>query len=107
MLQGFDKDWLPIGKEGSTTYSNLPPGKFVFLVKASNSDGVWNIDPVEFAFEITPPFWKRPWFYIIATIIGISLIYGFIKVREQNLQRSRKRLKDEVTIRTKELSEEK
>jgi ligand-binding sensor domain-containing protein/serine phosphatase RsbU (regulator of sigma subunit) len=107
MLQGFDQDWLPEGKEGTTTYSNLPPGKYVFLLKSANSDGIWNEAPVEFAFEITPPFWKRPWFYIITTLIGFSLIYGLVKIREQNLQRSRRRLKDEVAIRTKELSEEK
>jgi ligand-binding sensor domain-containing protein/serine phosphatase RsbU (regulator of sigma subunit) len=107
MLQGFDQQWLPLGKEGTTTYSNLPPGKYTFLLKASNNDGVWNKKPVEFSFEITPPIWKRPWFYIISMLIGISLIYGYVKMREQNLQKSRWRLKEEVAIRTKELSEEK
>jgi ligand-binding sensor domain-containing protein/serine phosphatase RsbU (regulator of sigma subunit) len=107
MLQNFDPNWLPEGKGTSTTYSNLPPGKYTFMLKASNSDGVWNEVPVTYSFEIVPPFWKRPWFYIIGILIGISLIYGFIKVREQSLQRSRERLKAEVTIRTKELQEEK
>ncbi|MCW3084786.1 MAG: Response regulator containing a CheY-like receiver domain and a domain protein [Bacteroidetes bacterium] len=107
MLQGFDKDWLPEGKETSTTYSNLPPGKYTFLLKAANNDGIWNAQPVAYSFEIIPPFWRRAWFYIITTLIGISLIYGFVKGREQSLQRSRKRLKEEVAIRTKELLEEK
>ncbi|MCW3105063.1 MAG: hypothetical protein JWO09_3503 [Bacteroidetes bacterium] len=107
MLQGFDKDWLPEGKETSTTYSNLPPGKYTFLLKACNSDSIWNAQPATYSFEIVPPFWKRPWFYIISIIIGVSLIYAFVKMREQNLQRSRRRLKEEVAIRTKELLEEK
>ncbi|MCE3279862.1 MAG: rsbU 7 [Bacteroidetes bacterium] len=107
MLQNFDADWLPEGKSTSTTYSNLPPGKYTFMLKASNSDGVWNENPVTYSFEIVPPLWKRPWFYIIAILIGISSIYAFIKFREQSLQRSRYRLKQEVEIRTKELQEEK
>ncbi|MDF2438750.1 MAG: rsbU 7 [Bacteroidota bacterium] len=107
MLQNFDQDWLPEGKSTSTTYSNLPPGKYTFLVKASNNDGVWNETPVAYSFEIVPPFWKRPWFYIITILLGVSVIYGFIKFREQSLQRSRQRLKEEVAIRTKELREEK
>lgn len=107
MLQGFDKDWLPEGKETSTTYSNLPPGKYTFMLKACNNDSVWNETPVTYSFEIVPPFWKRPWFYIISVLIGLSLIIGYVKVREQNLQRSRQRLKAEVAIRTKELQEEK
>ncbi|HEX8514950.1 MAG TPA: two-component regulator propeller domain-containing protein [Bacteroidia bacterium] len=107
MLQNFDKDWLPEGKETSTTYSNLPPGQYTFLLKASNNDGVWNPEPVAYSFEIVPPFWKRPWFYIIAIAIGFSLIYAFIKMRERSLQRSRQRLKEEVAIRTRELLEEK
>lgn len=107
MLLGFDKDWLPEGKETSTTYSNLPPGKYTFMLKACNNDNIWNEKPVTYSFEIVPPFWKRPWFYIISILIGVSLIYGFIKVREENLQRSRQRLKAEVAIRTKELLEEK
>jgi serine phosphatase RsbU (regulator of sigma subunit) len=107
MLQNFDADWLPEGKEISTTYSNLPPGKYTFLLKACNNDGVWNETPASFSFEIVPPFWKRPWFYIISIIIGLSIIYAFVKTREQRLQKSRQRLKEEVANRTRELQEEK
>jgi ligand-binding sensor domain-containing protein/serine phosphatase RsbU (regulator of sigma subunit) len=107
MLQNFDADWLPEGKEISTTYSNLPPGKYTFLLKASNNDGVWNETPASFSFEIVPPFWKRPWFYIISIVIGLSIIYAFVKTREQRLQKSRQRLKEEVANRTRELQEEK
>ena len=39
MLQGFDKDWR-ITKPGSNAaeYSNLPPGRYTFLVKANSLD---------------------------------------------------------------------
>lgn len=107
MLEGFDASWLPKGKETSTTYSNLPPGKYVFLLKASNDDGFWNTKPTSFSFEIIPPFWKRPWFYILSIIIGVGSIFLFVQIRERSLRYSKKLLEQQVTIRTSELFEEK
>src|SRR5690606_849943 len=42
MLEGFDKEWIQAGNRRFATYINLPGGQYVFRVKASNSDGVWN-----------------------------------------------------------------
>jgi ligand-binding sensor domain-containing protein/serine phosphatase RsbU (regulator of sigma subunit) len=107
ILQGFDGNWLPEGKGTSTTYSNLPPGKYTFMLKACNNDGLWNKKPVTFSFEIIPPFWKQPWFYVTIILLFAFSIFAYVKTRERNLQRSRKRLKEEVANRTKELLEEK
>jgi ligand-binding sensor domain-containing protein/serine phosphatase RsbU (regulator of sigma subunit) len=107
MLEGFDTGWLPEGKETSTTYSNLPPGKYTFLLKAANNDGLWNSIPVKYSFEIVPPFWKRPWFFITLTLIIIGSVFVMIKMRERSLRHSQKLLEEQVTIRTYELLEEK
>lgn len=107
MLQNFDATWSPEASETSVTYSNLPPGDYTFMLEAANNDGIQNVRPITFSFSITPPLWKRPWFYIISIIIGFLIIYTFVKMREQSLQRSRTRLKEEVEIRTRELIEEK
>lgn len=107
MLENFDSDWLPQGKETSTTYSNLPPGKYTFLLKASNDDGLWNSTPVAFSFEIIPPFWKRVWFYLFVIAFGLGVIFLMIKMRERSLVHSRRVLEEQVAIRTYELLEEK
>ena len=107
MLEGFDADWLPVGKETSTTYSNLPPGEYTFLLKACNNDGIWNSTPSAYSFEIIPPFWKRPWFFIFVIVIGVGSIFITIKVRTRSLRQSQKLLEDQVAIRTSELLEEK
>ncbi|MGZ4054825.1 MAG: ligand-binding sensor domain-containing protein [Bacteroidia bacterium] len=107
MLEGFDTDWLPEGKETSTTYSNLPPGKYTFLLKAANNDNLWNSTPVRYSFEIIPPFWKRLWFFLFIIIIIIGSILLMIKMRERSLRHSQKLLEEQVTIRTYELLEEK
>ncbi|MCH8318714.1 MAG: hypothetical protein IIA88_09515, partial [Bacteroidetes bacterium] len=35
MLEGFDKEWSPPTREHLATYSNIPPGKYRFLLVAS------------------------------------------------------------------------
>jgi ligand-binding sensor domain-containing protein/serine phosphatase RsbU (regulator of sigma subunit) len=107
MLEGADSTWLPEGKELSATYSNLAPGKYTFKLKASNNDGVWNAEPIKFSFEIVPPFWKRMWFMILIGLMGISLIYMIINIRERSLIHSQKILEEQVASRTYELQQEK
>lgn len=41
-LDGFDKDWNYVGAQNKATYTNLPAGTYLFRVKASNNDGLWN-----------------------------------------------------------------
>lgn len=41
-LEGYDTDWNYVGGRNSAFYTNLSPGKYVFHVKGSNNDGVWN-----------------------------------------------------------------
>lgn len=78
MLEGFDSDWNTVKNERSATYTNIPPGKYVFRVKASNNDGVWNNDGVSMQIYISPPPWKTWWAYTLYAMIFIAIIAGFI-----------------------------
>ncbi len=53
-LEGFDKDWYYIGTKHTATYTNLNPWKYVFRVKGSNNDGVWNEKGVALPIIIKP-----------------------------------------------------
>jgi hypothetical protein len=41
-LEGFDRDWIDAGTRRVAYYTNIPPGKYQFRVKACNNDGIWN-----------------------------------------------------------------
>jgi ligand-binding sensor domain-containing protein len=71
-MERLDEDWIftDAGKRYAN-YTTLPPGKYVFRVKASNNDGVWNEEGIAIAITITPPFWKTWWFM---GLIGIGLL---------------------------------
>jgi ligand-binding sensor domain-containing protein/serine phosphatase RsbU (regulator of sigma subunit) len=106
-LDGVDKDWSPIVKENSVTYPDLQPGKYIFYVRSSNNDGVWNKEPVTFHFEINAPFWKTSWFYfvVLATVFAIAFVY--IKFREKKLRRENIVLEQKVIARTEIISKQK
>lgn len=80
-LEGLDTSWTPPTNQTITNYTNLPPGEYKFLLLASNNDGLWTKSPLEFDFEISPPFWKTWWFIIIIIVSVITLIALIIKIR--------------------------
>ena len=107
MLEGLDKDWSPVTKKTEATYSNIPPGEYTFMVKASNDEGVWNDNSVNITINITPPWWQTWLFRISAIIALISAVITYIRIRERGLKARQRLLKKTVAERTKELREEK
>jgi len=102
-LVGADKDWRPITTQTIVNYSSLSANKYTFLVKAKNSSGQWNTEPVSYSFVIKPPFYKRWWFILSALIIIIISIISYINNRERNLIREKKILEEKVKERTAEV----
>ncbi|MCK4836739.1 MAG: ATP-binding protein, partial [Candidatus Aminicenantes bacterium] len=70
LLEGVDSDWIYCGTRRYAAYTSLNPGNYIFRVKGSNNDGVWNEVGISIPITISPPFWKRWWF----TLIWVSLI---------------------------------
>ncbi len=92
ILEGFDKDWPKPIYNNSVSYTNLPPGEYVFKVQASNSDGLWNEDATSFSFNILPPFWQTWWFSAIVILLLISIVYLIIKLRVRFFEMKQKDL---------------
>lgn len=90
-LEGFNDDWITANPSRIATYTNIDPGAYVFHVKASNSDGVWNDEGKKIALTILPPFWMTWWFRGILALVFISsgpTVYYF---RVTQLKRERQR----------------
>lgn len=69
-LDGFDRDWVPAGAEQRVaTYTGLPPGAYLFRVKAANPDGVEGKDEARLRIVVTPPFWGTWWFRSAAALL--------------------------------------
>jgi signal transduction histidine kinase/ligand-binding sensor domain-containing protein len=89
-LEGFDKDWNYAGHNRTATYTNLDPATYVFKVKGSNNDGVWNEKGASIKIVITPPYWLTWWFRlgIILLVIGTGISFYWFRIsiiKKQNL----------------------
>ena len=74
-LEGLDKEWKLSGNIGEAVYTNLDPGEYIFKVKGTNSDGVWNEKEASVRLIVTPPYWKTRWFYgILICLIFTAVI---------------------------------
>jgi signal transduction histidine kinase len=98
MMEGFDKNWINAGTRRLATYTNLDPGDYVFKVKGTNNDGVWNEEEAAVILIITPPPWKTWWAYTIYVLILIAALVGF---RRYELNK-RKRKEEEQLRRERE-----
>ncbi|MBL6445633.1 GAF domain-containing protein [Fulvivirga sp. 29W222] len=104
ILEGFDKEWIYTkGNLRFASYTNLPPGQYTFKVKASNSDGVWRMEPSIVNLIITPPFWQTWWFKILSGFFLIGLVLGLHRYRVYNIKDQKRKLEKQVEERTAEI----
>jgi signal transduction histidine kinase/ligand-binding sensor domain-containing protein/class 3 adenylate cyclase len=89
IMEGFDEAWNYIGTRRFVTYTNLPPGEYIFRVIGSNNDGVWNKQGVSVSVTITPPVWKTWWAYLVYIFFGISVIAWYLRRQAKKLEQER------------------
>lgn len=96
-MEGFENEWQFVGENRSATYTNLDPGDYTFMVKATNSDGIWNENHSSIALQILPPWWKTWWAYMLY-LVGISSVLALIYV----FQKRRWRLESQLALQEQE-----
>jgi signal transduction histidine kinase/ligand-binding sensor domain-containing protein len=85
-LEGLEHGWNEVGsKHRLATYTNLDPGKYVFRVQGSNSDGVWNEQGVSLSIQITPPWWRTNWFRAFWAAAFMALLWVAYQYRVRRL----------------------
>lgn len=105
-MKGFNEDWIYTNANNrSATYTNLDPGSYVFEVKGSNNDGLWNESGKSVVVIISPPWWKTNWAYFLYLAGFLGSLFGFIKWRALKLERDKKTLIENVKIKTKDLAD--
>ncbi|MGB0523166.1 MAG: two-component regulator propeller domain-containing protein [Flammeovirgaceae bacterium] len=103
MMVPLDKEWLNPTTKKEATYSSLAPGEYEFRVRTQNNDGVWGA-PINYAFEIKPPFWLTWWFWSILGILVIGSVVLAVRIRVKALKEKKAELERLVKVRTAELT---
>lgn len=94
MLEGIDEEWHYSESRRFANYVDLNPGEYVFRVKATNSDGVWNHEGRSIKLIITPPIWLTWYAYALYILIFLGILYSF-----RRFELNKRKLKEEERIR--------
>lgn len=104
-MEGIDTGWVFSGKRKFASYPNLEPGKYVFRVKGSNNDGVWNEKGTSIAIIISPPWWRTWCSYTIYAFLFVFALLGIRKYEMNRLKLKEKIKMDEAVLKEKEDTE--
>jgi signal transduction histidine kinase/ligand-binding sensor domain-containing protein/CheY-like chemotaxis protein len=104
IMEGFDSEWNEVGNWHHATYTNLPPGHYVFRVRGSNSDGVWNEKGTAVAVTVEPPFWRRAWVLVLAGLVVLTVLNALIRYRTRLTSVRTRELEMRVQQRTSDLT---
>ncbi len=103
MLQGADSEWLGPTRSRSATYAYLPHGSYTFILEAYSDDDPELIDRMTYSFQILPPFYLKPWFFILCGILLLSLLYAIYQNRIKKEREKRANLQLQYQSRMLEL----
>ncbi len=83
-LENFNDNWVNAGTHHSVTFTHLPAGEYIFRVRGSNNDGIWNEKGASLKIIILPPWWQTWWAY---AVYGIIFLLGLYILRRYELNR--------------------
>ena len=72
-LRGFEESWNSSSLQRAT-YTNLPPGEYLFEVRSTNKNEYLNIPYKSLAVTILPPLWKTWWAYLFYAVLLIAVV---------------------------------
>lgn len=76
MMEGFDEDWNYVKDQRKATYTNLPAGKYLFKVKATNDNDNWDVAETSIQIVIKPPFYRTNLAYMIYLLLIAGSVVG-------------------------------
>lgn len=104
-MENYETSWNMAGSRRFASYT-LEPGTYIFKVKGSNNDNIWNQTGCEIKIIVLPPWWKTIWFKLFVILACFAAIYAFLSIRTRYLKAQKVKLEDLVIKRTSELSQQ-
>lgn len=101
-LEGFDKAWNFVGDQRKATFTNLPPGDYIFQVKASTDRNNWDVPVASMPLTVKPPFYRTNLAYLIYLLTALA---AFVFVRRYIAAKALKR--NEIRLERLKVEKEK
>ncbi|HNH32670.1 MAG TPA: two-component regulator propeller domain-containing protein [bacterium] len=104
-LDGLDENWHLAGSRRVAYYTNVPPGSYVFEVKAASAMGNWSSKPTAIRIHVQAFFYQTLWFYALCAVMAAVCAWGLYHWRVRVLTTRQRELQKIITQRTTELKE--
>ncbi|HEX5218788.1 MAG TPA: two-component regulator propeller domain-containing protein [Verrucomicrobiae bacterium] len=89
-LKDYDREWTEAGTRRAAYYARIPPGNYVFEVRACNANNVWTETPATLAVTVQPYFWETRWFPVLSGLVILGGLAGTVHLIAR--QRYKRRL---------------
>jgi signal transduction histidine kinase/ligand-binding sensor domain-containing protein/DNA-binding response OmpR family regulator len=107
-MEGMDTKWTELDNQKMVSFTNLRPGKYIFRIKGSNNDEVWNETGTSLRIIVSPPFWESNIAFVIYALLGIaSVVSIFFYYSRYHKRKELQRLEQFRRKKDKELYESK
>ena len=106
-MNGLDEDWhLTDGTTPFASYLSLRPGRYTFVVYASNSDGLWGDFPASIDVRILPPWYASIAAFLCYIVLALAAAAGIALVlHRRSVRRHKEELEDKLREEQRERNE--
>ncbi len=105
MLEGYDDGWSSWSSENIKEYNRLWEGNYKFLVRSKNYAQQVGTT-AEFAFSISPPWYRTFYAYTVYFIGAAVFVWGLVRWRLQRVLKEKEALQAEVALQTQEIRQQ-
>ncbi len=78
LMQGLDRDWTYLKTNRKAYFTELPPGNYVFRVKAAVDGNAFGKE-TSLAIQVLPPFWLSNTAFILYTVLLAGMVWWMIR----------------------------
>ena len=78
-LKGFNDKWVNRQHMTGAEYTNLPPGEYTFMVRASYPNAQWQDNQQAVNIVIQSFFWQKPQFKFAVFVLFLMVIFAIYK----------------------------
>jgi len=99
-LDPYDAGWVDVGNRRTAFYTKVPPGRYTFIVEASDAAGGWYEPGARLAVHVEPRVWETRLFrWVFVAALGI-VVFAAVRLREARLRARALHLERVVDERT-------
>lgn len=75
-IEGLQPDWIETGTDRRVALTGLPPGDYVFRVRAKGRNGYWQAATNDLQIHISKSFWQTPFAIFSYILLGLLMLGG-------------------------------